>query len=190
MSSATQLPMGMDAATARTLRGRWGWFVALGVGLIVLGTIALGAAALVTLASVLFFGCLLLVGGVIEAGHAFWVRHWSGLVWHLFAGLLKVVVGVLLIANPGVGALSLTLLLAAFLMVGGLFRISAAIAHQFPGRGWVLLGGIVTLCLGVFIWAQWPVSGLWVIGTFVAVDLLFDGWSLVMIGSAVHNLPA
>src|SRR5262245_25589260 len=166
-------------SAVQTLGHRWGWFVALGIALIVLGILALGAEVLVTLASVLFFGWLMLIGGAIQTVHAFRVRPWSGFLRHLFGGLLTVVVGFLLVGNPAVGALSLTLLMAAFFLVGGIFRIATALTHDFPGRGWAVLSGVITLLLGIIIWRQWPVSGLWVIGTFVGIDMLFEGWSLV-----------
>jgi uncharacterized membrane protein HdeD (DUF308 family) len=95
-----------------------------------------------------------------------------------------------MVANPAAGALSLTLLLAAFFMVGGILRIVAAVSFRFPGRGWAVFGGLVTLVLGAMIWSEWPTSSIWVIGTFVGIDLIFDGWSLVMTGMAARQLPA
>jgi len=184
------ISMSLDPAAAQELRRRWGWFVALGVVLIVLGVIALGAAALVTLASVLFFGWLLLIGGAMQTVHAFSMRRWPGVFRNLLAGLLTIVVGVLLVSHPATGALSLTLLLAAFFIVAGLFRLAGALVHEFPGRGWVLLSGAVTLLLGILIWAEWPVSAVWVIGTFVGIDMLFDGWSLVALGLAARKLAS
>src|SRR5258707_15621660 len=111
-----------------------GWFVALGVALIVLGTIAILTAVLTTLVSVMVFGWLLLIGGIIQSVHAFWVRPWSGLLLQLLIGVLNIVVGLLIVANPGAGALGLTLLMAAFFIVGGLFRIITAVRDRFPGR--------------------------------------------------------
>src|SRR5262245_6570173 len=119
-------------SAAEAIRHRWGWFVALGIVLVALGLLALGASALTTLVSVLFFGWLLIVGGVMQAVHAFSVRRWAGFLRHLFGGLLAVVVGVLLVGNPAAGALSLTLVMAAFFLVGGLFRIGTALTHEFP----------------------------------------------------------
>lgn len=175
---------------ARELRRTWGWFLALGTALVVLGSLALGAASVVTLASVIFFGWLLVIGGVLQVVHAFWTHRWGGFLRQLVGGLLALVVGGLLVANPVQGALSVTLLLAAFFTAGGLLRIVVALSRQFPGRGWVLMSGVVTLALGIMIWAQWPVSGMWVIGTFVGIDLIFDGWSLVMLSLAARRLPA
>lgn len=162
-----------------TLARYRGWFIALGVALIALGTVAIATAIVTTLISVVVFGWLLLLGGIIEAVHAFWVRPWSGLLLQLLLGVLNIVVGFLIIANPGVGALSLTLLMAAFFFVGGLFRIIAAAREHFPGRGWAITGGVINVLLGVLIWIHWPTTAFWVIGTFIGVDLIVTGWWFV-----------
>ncbi|MDB6068195.1 MAG: acid-resistance rane protein [Pedosphaera sp.] len=152
------------------------WFIALGVALIALGIVAIATAILTTLISVVVFGWLLLIGGVIQSVHAFWVRPWSGLLLELLIGVLNIVVGLLIVANPGVGALGLTLLIAAFFIVGGLFRIIASADNPFPSRGWAIAGGLVNLLLGILIWAHWPATAFWVIGLFIGVDLIFTGW--------------
>jgi uncharacterized membrane protein HdeD (DUF308 family) len=173
------------------LRKNWGWFLALGIILVVLGMIALGASVAMTLAGVFFFGWLLIVGGVLEAVHAFWrEKGWGGFFIDLLTGILYVVVGFLLVANPAASALALTLLIAFFLMFGGLFRIVVAVAVRFHNWVWLLLHGVVNLLLGLLIWRQWPLSGLWVIGLFIGIDLLFNGWSLVMLGLAARKIPA
>jgi uncharacterized membrane protein HdeD (DUF308 family) len=189
MSDTPSTAVHVDPTILQAIRHKSGWFIALGIGLIILGMIALGSSVVATLVSVLFIGWLLVIGGMMQTVHAFGVGQWSGFFLRLFAGLLTLVVGILVISNPAAGAVSLTLLLAAFFMVGGLFRITAALTHPLPGRGWILLSGAVTLLLGIFIWAEWPVSGLWVIGTFVGIDMLFDGWSLVTLGLAVRRHP-
>ena len=83
----------------------------------------------------------------------------------------------------------LTLLIAMFLVFQGVFRIVAALAVRYPHWGWVLLDGIVSLLLGILIWRRWPVSSLWVIGLFVGIEMLLNGWSLVMLSLAGRNLP-
>jgi uncharacterized membrane protein HdeD (DUF308 family) len=80
-------------------------------------------------------------------------------------------------------------MIAAGLLVGGLFRIILALSERFQGRWWVLVNGIVTLVLGILIWREWPESALWVIGLFVGIDMLFAGWSWVMLAMAVHSMP-
>ncbi len=153
-----------------------GWFVALGIALIILGTIAIGTAVFTTLISVMLFGWLLLIGGIIESVHAFWVRPWSGLLLQLLIGVLNIIFGLLIVANPGASALALTLLMAAFFVVGGVFRIVTAAREHFPGRGWAIFSGCINILLGILIWAHWPTSAFWVIGLFIGIDLIFTGW--------------
>lgn len=171
------------------LRRSWGWILALGVIIVAMGTVGLGSTFLVTLATVVFFGGLLIASGVLQALHGFWQRRWSGFFLDLFCGLLSLVVGVLLVINPAESALALTLVIAAFLLAGGIMRAAAALVIRFPHWGWLLFDGLVSIALGVMIWKQWPFDGLWVIGLFVSIQLLFSGWSLVMLALSVRSLP-
>ena len=175
---------------ASELRRNWGWFLILGIVLIVLGTIALGSALLMTIASVFFFGWILIIGGVLEAFHAFWrEKRWGGFLLDLLTGILYVVVGWMMVTNPQESALLLTLIIAMFLVFEGVFRIAAALTARYPHWGWVLFNGVISLILGIMIWRQWPYSGLWVIGLFVGIEMLLNGWSLVMLSLASRNLP-
>jgi uncharacterized membrane protein HdeD (DUF308 family) len=174
---------------AEELKRGWGWFLALGIVLVILGVVALSWAVLTTLVSAVLFGWLLLVGGVLSVVHAFLRRRWGGFFLELFAGILYAVVGLMIVGNPAEGALALTLVIAVFLMVGGLFRIITAVTARFQHWVWVLLNGVISLLLGLMIWRQWPVSGLWVIGLFIGIDMIFYGWSLIMLALAVRGLP-
>lgn len=172
------------------LKHNWGWFLALGAFLIVLGLVAISFSVLTTLASVVLFGWLLVVSGVVQAIHVFWrERKWSGFFLDLFAGVLSFVVGFMLLANPLAGAKTLTLLIAMFLFIGGIERIVVSVMGHFHHRGWLLLNGVIDIVLGVMIWREWPYSGLWVIGLFVGIDMLLSGWSLLMQGIAARTLP-
>ncbi len=175
-----------------TLRKSWGWYLALGILMIVLGTIGLGTTVTVeiTLVSVVFFGWLLIIGGVFQAGHAFWRREWSGFFIDLLTGVLYTVVGGLIITHPLGSAVELTLIIAVLFLFSGVFRIVTAIAVPLPNRGWLMVNGVITLLLGVMILAQWPGSGLWVIGMFIAIDMIFNGWSLVMLSLAARKMAA
>jgi uncharacterized membrane protein HdeD (DUF308 family) len=172
------------------LKKRWMWFVGLGIVLIVLGAVALGASVFVTLASMLLIGWLLIAGGVLEVIHAFACKQWSGFFIDLLTGLLYVAVGFMIVANPEISAISLTLLIALFLIFGGIFKIAVAITSHYQNWGWLLLSGVVTLALGIMIWRQWPLSGLWVVGLFVGIDMIFNGWSLVMLGIVAKRLSS
>ena len=161
-------------------RERWGWILALGIALIVLGFIALGDTALVTIMSVAVLGWVLIFSAIFNAVNWFRGREDRSYM-HLLGFVLDLVVGAILISNPTVGALTLTLVLAVFLLVGGLMRLFDAISSHAPHRGWTILDGAISVVLGILLWIHWPVSALWFIGFAIGVGLIFRGWSWVML---------
>jgi uncharacterized membrane protein HdeD (DUF308 family) len=174
----------------QAIRGKWIWLVVLGIALIVLGTVLLGSPVIATLATVTALGVLILLAGGIEIVGAFWCQEWSGFFLVLLSGVLGVVVGLMLLGNPIQGGIALTVLLASFLFVGGIFKAVAAIAHRFEGWGWLLLSGAIDIALGVLIWLELPMSGLTIIGVLVGICLIFRGVSWLMVGFALKRLPA
>ena len=173
----------------QAIRGKWMWLVILGIALIVLATIMIGFPVVATLATVTVLGALILVGGIAEAVGAFWCREWSGFFLAVLSGTLGVVIGLMLLANPIEGGITLTILLASFLLVGGVFRCVAALTHRFEGWGWLLLSGVVDVAIGVMIWRQLPMSGLTIIGLLVGISTLFRGISWLMLGFALRRIP-
>jgi uncharacterized membrane protein HdeD (DUF308 family) len=162
-------------------------FLALGVWLMALGTLGTLAAGLFTLASILVFGSILIIAGIAVAIHAFWAKEWNGFFLQLLSGLFYLVAGWILAARPGLSAITLTLIIAISLVVQGAFRIGAALSTPVDSRGSLLMSGIVTLGLGLMIWNEWPFSGLWVIGIFTGLDMIFYGGWLVSLGLAVRR---
>jgi uncharacterized membrane protein HdeD (DUF308 family) len=171
------------------LRGHWFWFVILGVSLVVLGTVALGSVVIASLAAAAAIGVLLLLAGAAEAVGAFWCRGWSGIFLHLLSGVLSIVVGLLFLRAPLDALAALTLLIAGFLMAGGIFKVVAALSYRFAAWGWSLASGIIDVILGVLIWQEWPASALWVIGLFVGINLIFRGFNWIALGLALRSLP-
>lgn len=169
------------------LSRNWGWLLAFGILMIILGMFAIGAPVVATVAVQIMLGWLLVIGGIAEGIHAFMAKDWRGFFLELLSAVLYLVVGVLLLVNPLLGAAALTLLLAAFLVVEGIFKVIMAMrVRDHRGWGWLLASGVLSLILGVLIWAQWPASGLWIIGLLVGIQLLFTGWSLVMLALAAR----
>jgi uncharacterized membrane protein HdeD (DUF308 family) len=171
------------------IRGNWFWFVILGAVLIILGIVALGSVVIASLAAAVVIGFLLLVAGAGEVIGAFWCRGWSGFFLHLLSGVLSIVVGLLFLRAPIEALAALTLLVACFLMVGGIFKIVTALSYRFAAWGWPLASGIIDTLLGVMIWWEWPASALWVIGLFVGISLLFRGFHWIALGLALRTLP-
>jgi uncharacterized membrane protein HdeD (DUF308 family) len=177
-----------DADNLHELQRDWVVIVALGGAMVLVGLIALTYPVVATLTTVEVFGFLLLIGGGVEVASAIWTRKWGGFFQRLFCGLLYLFLGALIVERPGLGAAGYTLLLALFFVATGLFRIIFAVTQRLSGWGWVLLGGIVSLLLGMMIWRGLPDAAYWVIGTFIGIDLLFSGLSWVMLGLAARNL--
>jgi uncharacterized membrane protein HdeD (DUF308 family) len=151
----------------------------IGVLLIIGGAFALSAAVLTSFVSVVFVGVLLVAVGVLEIVSAFRARHNGPFVAYFLAGVLSLVVGGLFLFRPVAGLASLTLLIAGYLLVSGLFHGLTAIADRYPRWGWDVAYAIVTLALGAYVVAQWPLSALWVLGAVVAVEILARGIALV-----------
>ena len=141
-----------------------------------------------TIAVQIMLGWLLIIGGIAEGIHAFMAQGWRGFLLELLSAILYLVVGILLLVNPVTGALALTVLLAVFLVVEGIFKIIMALrVRDHRNWGWLLASGILSLILGAMIWSEWPASGLWVIGLLVGVQLVFSGWALVMLAAAARG---
>ena len=168
----------------------WGRFLALGIALVAVGAWAIAYPAVATVATVEFFGIVLLFGAGAQLAIAPWARHWPGFFLHLFVGLLYLFVGTALLERPALGAAGYTLMLAVFFVAGGVVRTLFALTQQFHGWVWVALSGAVSFLLGMFIWRELPVAAFWVIGTFVGIDLIFNGVSWIMLGLGVRQLPA
>jgi len=163
------------------VRAHRGWYFCIGIALIILGTIAIGSAELMTMVSVMFIGWLLLFAGVFEVVHGFARRAWGGFFINLMGGLLYAVTGLLMVTHPGVAAITLTFMIAMLLIVAGTFRLFVAFSTPIHHRGWLILNGAISLFLGFSIMSSWPVSGLWIIGLFIGIDMIFDGWTEVML---------
>ena len=158
MAMTSDRPRGLGGPISE-LRQKWGWFVALGILMLIAGLIALGNLFLATVVSVYYVGALMLVGGVVQIIHAFGVKSWGRFVWWLLSGLLYTAAGIIAFVNPILASSVLTLLLAAALLVAGAIRIWVGLENR-PNKnwGWVVAGGVVTALAGLVIAAHWPVT--------------------------------
>lgn len=170
----------------------WGWFLALGISMIILGTLGIVFAFYLTLASVILFGILAVVSGILQFAHGIVGKedNWSGKALHLMVALIYIVFGGFVVWDPVSGSYSLTLVLAAFLVFIGISRV--VYAWKCWNKGWkwklMLLAGAVDLLLAGLIMYGWPETVFWVIGLFVALEMLTNGWLLVAIALAKRKL--
>lgn len=174
-------PTVVKAWTAAEVSRHRAWFLVLGTVLMLLGAGAVLSAVLATVVTSYFIGGLMLAGGLVHFANAFRFlgRAWGSFLLSVLVGMGYGVAGGLVLASPLRGALAVTLLLSAAMILIGMFRIVAAAVTWTPSRGWTFVNGLVTLAVGTLIWLELPVSGLWAIGVFVGVDLFFGGWAFV-----------
>jgi uncharacterized membrane protein HdeD (DUF308 family) len=169
-------PPDTDAGSGR------GWFIALGVVLFILGLVALFNAVDATLVTTVIVGWLLVIAGIANIVGAFtssaggWWRLLQGLL-----GILYIVVGFDIVADPLAGAIVLTVVIGAMLIADGIFRIVASFMDRASNSVWMIVLGIVNILLGFWIWTGIPVSGI-VIGVFVGLQLLIAGMAWIIAG--------
>ena len=173
----------VNIALRPSLKEKWGWFVALGVALIMGGGIAFGNVMAATVASVYYVGMIMLIGGVLHLMQAFRVKKWESVFYWILSGACYTIAGVFAFLNPLLASAALTLLMAVALAIAGGFRIWTAFKlRPLAGWGWIALGGLVTLIAGLIIAAGWPVNSLWILGLFLAIDLVMQGLALIAFG--------
>lgn len=166
------------------------WFTILGVIILIAGAVAAANLLAATLVSVFFVGAMMLVGGIVEIVHAFGVRTWGGFFLWLLAGILYAIAGLLTFYNPLLASAVLTLFIAASLIAAGVVRIWVGFTERnSSGWGWMVAGGVVTLAVGLLILLRWPINSLWVLGIFLAVDLMLQGLSYIAYGLGLKRRP-
>jgi uncharacterized membrane protein HdeD (DUF308 family) len=176
MSTTDMIPI------AEEVREKRGWFIALGIFLIVVGAAAILSPYLATFSLKLFIGWFLVISGLVQIVHAFSTKNWSGFFWELIVGIMEAVAGAFLLLFPVSGIIALTVYLAIVLVVGGMTRAYSAFKVR-PEAGWIwiLVNGIASIMLGALLWAKLPSAGFWAIGLLFGVNIAMTGWSLIMI---------
>jgi uncharacterized membrane protein HdeD (DUF308 family) len=97
-------------------------------------------------------------------------------------------VGVLMVEQPARAAAAITLMIAVLFFVGGLLRVILAVTQRFTHWGWMLFSGFISILLGVLIWRQWPLSGLWIIGLFVGIEMVLNGFAWIFLALAARKM--
>lgn len=177
-----------DSHSIKQLQENWGWYLALGISLVVLGTLAVLFSYTTTIFSLIYLGVFLMVIGLFEIIQSCTLNKWSTFFLHLFLGILYMVGGFFMLANPMLNALTLTLMMAFFFMVSGISKTVFAAIRPVPHRGWLILNGITSFILGFLVWKEWPFSGFWFIGMLVGIDTIITGWTLIMLSYSAKTI--
>jgi len=179
---------GQQTLEESALSAGWGWLLGLGIIFIILGILALGAPYAVSMSVELVLGWILIIGGVISIISSFFSGQWGKFFLILLSGIIFIIAGIELLAHPLAGVLTLTLFLAVFFFVEGIFKIIFSFQMKSSQNwGWILFGGIISLLLSILIWAEWPGS-IGIIGLLVGFYILFSGISMVMLVFSGRNV--
>lgn len=173
---------------AENIRKHSGWFIALGIAFLIGGVFAIAMPLIAGLTATVVFGIVLIWVGVMQVFQAWSVKSWGGFAWQLIIGLVFLIGGVSIWANPVLGALTLTIVLSAVFLAKGVLQVIMSFrVRPQQGWGWILTAGILSILVGAIIWIEWPVSAAWAIGTLAGISLIFTGWSYIMIAMAARQ---
>jgi uncharacterized membrane protein HdeD (DUF308 family) len=176
-------PLGIAPVDFDTVRRNRGWFIGLGIAFLVLGVLAILMPFAASLATTVFLGWLMLLGGVLQAIHAVQNRRWGHSTWAVVSAIIQIVAGVLVVAFPIAGTLTLTLVFAAYFIAEGILKIVRAVQHRgMSAWGWLLFDGVLAVVLGVIILSGWPGTAIWALGLLLGINLLFGGSSMLLLG--------
>jgi len=178
----------VDQDMLSTIKRHAGLGMALGIGIAIAGVLAIISPLIAGLSVTVAVGVLLIVSGVSRLFLAFKMGSFGRGLLMFTLGALTLVAGGYLVARPGMGLATLTLVLAAYLFVDGVFEIIYAFRlRPIKGWGWTLFSGIAALVLGIMIWRQFPVSGIWAVGTIAGIHMIFAGSSCASLSRAARG---
>lgn len=153
-----------------------GWSIALGVLLLIAGFFAIALPFFAGIAASIFFGWVILFAGVAHLVYAWSERGAGAIVWQILIGIVYVLAALYLLFFPIAGVAALTLVLAMYITLEGIFELAAfSMLRRLPGSYWFLVDGLVSLLLAALIFFRWPSSSSWALGILVGVSLMFSG---------------
>ncbi len=161
----------------------------LGISLILLGAISIFAPVFAGSAVVIIIGAVLLVAGISQIVQGIQAESRGDKMMSLILGAITAVAGIFVIGHPLLGLTFLTLILALYFLFEGIWKVASAFSYRpVAGWNWMLLSGVLSVILGLLIWYQWPVSGMWAVGVLIGIDLLSTGISMVVLASALRHV--
>jgi uncharacterized membrane protein HdeD (DUF308 family) len=177
-------------AVADAMREHWVLFLVEGIVLVVLGLLAIVIPPLATLAVTILLGWLFLISGVLGLVTTFWAKGAPGFWWSLVSAIIAIAAGVILLAWPVSGSVSLTLVLIVFFIIEGVASIMYGIEHRREASsraGWIIVSGVIDLILAAIIFSGLPGSALWALGLLVGINMVFGGTSLIAMALAARG---
>jgi uncharacterized membrane protein HdeD (DUF308 family) len=180
----------IEAKVSAAVRAHWKAFLFEGILLVILGLAAMIVPPLASLAVTIFLGWMFLISGIAGLALTFWARQMPGFWWSLISAVLALVAGIVLLARPMQGTLTLTIVVGAYFLAEGVATIMYALEHrrELSERwSWMLFSGLLDILIAAMIITGLPGSAEWAIGLLVGINLLFGGASLIGMALAARN---
>lgn len=174
----------VDSTILNEVKKNSGLTILLGIIVLLMGIFAMGSPFVAGVSLAIAVGFMLIIGGISQL--VFALKASTGL-FSIILGVLTVIAGGYMVTNPGVALVTMTMVLAIYLVISGIFEVMMAFQIKpVKGWGWALFSGVISALLGAMIWSQFPVSGVWTVGTLIGIKLFFSGWTLLMFGFAAR----
>ncbi|MFP9190595.1 HdeD family acid-resistance protein [Natronosalvus vescus] len=174
---------------AYSLEEGWRTLALAGAVVAILGLLAMILPVATGIAITYVIGAMLVLGGVVHGAHAYTARGWTGTSWQVVLAAVSIAAGILLLVNPIIGLMTITLLAIGYLIVDGLAELGTSLRMgSGSGRGWIAASGVLSLVLAVFLFAGFPVTAAWFVGFVVGASLLFTGLSMVGVAYGGRHL--
>ena len=170
----------IDSTLLNEVKKNSGLTILLGIIILLMGMFAMGSPFIAGVSLAIAVGFMLIIGGVSQLVFALKAHTGS---FSIILGALTVIAGGYMVSNPGVALATMTMVLAIYLVISGIFEVMMALQIKpVKGWGWALFSGVISALLGAMIWSQFPISGVWTVGTLIGIKLFFSGWTLLMFG--------
>jgi uncharacterized membrane protein HdeD (DUF308 family) len=190
------MPTSFPAAATETrlqrhLRDHWKSYAIEGVIAIVVGILAILAPFAAALATTLFIGWVLVIGGILGIISAVRAYAAPGFWANLALAVISTLLGLSFVIFPLHGAITLTWVLAIFLVLSGFMNFAIARAFRSStGRFWlVVLSGLIDIILALILVFSLPLSAIWAIGLLVGISFLTSGFSLLFAALDAREKP-
>lgn len=139
-------------------------------------------------ATVIILGIIFIIGGVLRLSFAIFSLHTGSMLFKYLAGILMILAGIWMIANPEIGLDILTILLAVYFILDGISSIAySSTMIPITGGAYLIAEGIISIIIGILIWSHWPESGKFVLSVYIGIKLLFSGMAIMMTGKLLKN---
>ncbi len=181
----------MAETALETVKKASGWSIVLGIVMILAGMLAIVSPLVAGVVAVYIVAWMAIINGAVQLVFGFRAHSGGKMILEILLGLLYIAAGVFILLHPAGGLLALTLVIAWFLLIYGIFALVLAFQlRPHKGWGWILFDAVLTILLGILIWRHWPVNSAWIVGVLLGISFISSGVSRLMLSMAVRKVAS